>query len=284
VGSSPRQRQRSLRHELLRDPTAVAAAAILGGMLVLALVGPLLSPYDPIAIAPINRLQPPDPRHLLGTDELGRDLLSRVTHGARVSLSVGLMVVGLAGGVGTLVGVTAGYVRGWLDTLLMRVIDMLLAFPGLVLAMAIASTLGPGLTNAMLAVAVVAVPGYARLARAQVLVVREYQYVEATRALGAGSLRIVLRHVLPNCVSPLLVYATMGIGSAILTAAALSFIGLGAQAPTPEWGAMIASGREFLLDQWWYPIAPGAAIFLTVISLNLFGDWLRDVLDPRLRV
>lgn len=276
-------RGRFLRRALANDPPALVASATLLGLLTLALVGPYVSPYDPIAIAPMERLLGPSSRHILGTDELGRDLLSRIIHGSRVSLLTGVTVVALAGTVGIFVGTVAGYFRGWLDTILMRLIDMLLAFPGLVLAMAIASALGPSLTNAMLAVAVVSVPGYARLARGQVLVVREREFVAAARVLGAGDLRIVVRHVLPNCLSPLLVYATMGIGSAILTAAALSFIGLGAQAPTPEWGAMVASGREFLLDQWWYATFPGAAIFVTVMAFNLFGDWLRDLLDPRLR-
>ena len=277
-----RYRLAFLRRQFAANPPALVALGILLMVIVLALAAPVVSPYDPIAIAPAERLSPPSSAHPLGTDEIGRDLLSRIIHGARISLWVGLVVVGLAGSVGTLLGVAAGYARGWLDTILMRFIDMILAFPGLVLAMAIASSLGPGLTNAMLAVAFVAMPGYTRLARGQALAIREQQYVEAARALGAGHRRIILRHILPNCLSPMLVMATMGMGLAILTAASLSFIGLGAQPPTPEWGAMVASGRAFLLDQWWYAIFPGLAIFLTVVSFNLLGVWLRDVLDPRL--
>jgi peptide/nickel transport system permease protein len=281
--AAARWRGADLLRGLVANPPALAGLTMLALMVLVALAAPWISPYDPIRIAPGERLRPPSGTHLLGTDEIGRDLLSRIFHGARVSLWVGLIVVGLAGSTGTLIGVVAGYARGAFDTVAMRFVDIILAFPGLLLAMAIASSLGPGLTNAMLAVAFVATPGYARLARSQALAIRELQYVEAARALGVPTARIVLRHVLPNCLSPLLVLATMGMGSAILTAASLSFIGLGAQPPTPEWGAMVASGREFLLDHWWYAIFPGLAIFLTVVSFNLVGDWLRDTLDPRLR-
>jgi peptide/nickel transport system permease protein len=229
------------------------------------------------------RLAPPGPGYLLGTDELGRDILTRLVHGARVSLVAGLVIVVMAAAAGCGVGAVAAYGSRVADRILMRTADVFLAFPTLVLAMALVAALGPGLFNAMIAVAVVSWPGYARLMRAQVLAGLAQPYVEAAVGLGAGSRRVLVRHILPNCAAPVMVKMTMDAGFAILITASLSFIGLGAQPPTPEWGAMITTGRRYLLDQWWYPTTPGAAIFVTVLGFSLLGDGLRDLTDPRIR-
>ncbi len=270
-------------HILSRNPSAVAGALIIALMLLMALSADFLAPFDPLRINLSQRLAPPDSQHLLGTDELGRDLLSRIMHGARISLRVGLLVVVLAGGGGSLLGAVAGYLGGRVDNLIMRCMDVILSFPALVLAMALAAAMGPNLTNAMLAISVVMIPKFARLVRGEALVVREMPFVAAARVSGASNAWIIARHILPNCLNPVIVLATLAMGEAILIAASLSFIGLGAQPPVPEWGAMVSMGRKFLMDQWWYAAFPGLFICVTVIGCNILGDALRDVLDPRIR-
>jgi len=243
----------------------------------------VLAPNDPTQMRLLTRLKPPSAQFPLGTDDLGRDILSRVIWGARVSLQVGLIVVGLAGVTGFLLGAACGFFRGLFDDLVMRVIDIILAFPPLILAMAIASYLGPDLNNAMIAIAVVHVPKYTRLARGEALALRETLFVLAARAYGAQDWRIILRHIVPNSFASILVIATLDFGLVILTAASLGFLGLGAQPPTPEWGLMVADGRKYLLDAPWFALFPGLTIMFVVIAANVFGDGLRDALDPRLR-
>jgi peptide/nickel transport system permease protein len=268
---------------LSRNPSAAAGMVIIAGMGLLALFAGLLAPYDPIRISLSERLQPPSVTHWFGTDEMGRDILSRVIHGARISLRIGIVVVSIAGGLGTVIGATAGFLGRWADAVIMRIMDVILSFPSLVLAMALAAALGPGLTNAVIAVAFVMIPKFARLSRGEALAVKERQYIAAARVAGASNPWIIANHVLPNCVNSVIVLATLTLGDTILIAASLSFIGLGAQPPTPEWGAMISVGRKFLMDHSWYAAFPGVFILVTVIGFNILGDALRDVLDPRIR-
>jgi peptide/nickel transport system permease protein len=242
-----------------------------------------LAPHQPLAQYLERRLGPPQPGFPLGLDQLGRDILSRILFGAQLSLMVGVVVVVLAGSLGTAVGVVAGFAGGRTDNVLMRITDVFFAFPSLILAMAIAAALGPNLINTMVAIAAVTWPVYARLGRAQVLVLRPQEFVEAARAVGASDARMIFRHLLPNALSPLIVQASFNMGEAILIAAGLSFIGFGAQPPTPEWGVMISEGRDYITTQWWVPTFPGLAILLAVTGFNLLGDGLRDLLDPRLR-
>lgn len=239
-----------------------------------------LAPHDPNAINYDAILAPPDRRFLLGTDELGRDILSRVLFGARVSLQVVLAAVTASLVVGAAIGLVAGYFGGWVDDLLMRVMDGLMAFPALVLALAIVAVLGPDLVNAMIAIAVVNTPGFARLVRGETLVVRGLDYVQAARAMGAGPARILARHVWPSVSGNVLVYASLKASAALITESALSFLGLGVQPPTPSWGYMLAVGMQYA-DAWWLSVFPGLAIFVTVLGLNLIGDAARDVIDPR---
>lgn len=271
--------------DLIRTHRRVAAAAALVMVLFgVALLAPVISPHDPIATSPDDSyLRPLSPGHLLGTDELGRDLLSRVLWGARVSLPVAFVAVsvGLIGG--GLIGLVSGYAGGLVDLLLMRLIDALLAFPGLILAIAVVAALGPGLKNAMIAIGIVAIPIYARLVRAVVLQLKQMEFVVATRSLGATPVRLVLGHLIPNLLNPVIVQISLSAGFAILAEATLSFLGLGAQLPTPDWGYMINTGAAFLTNDPWLAIIPGAAISITVYSFNLLGDSLRDALDPRLR-
>lgn len=270
-------------YQLGRSPLAVAGLVIIVGVLLVMALAPVISPYDPNALDLRSRLAPPGPDHWLGTDQVGRDLLSRIIWGARVSVTVGLAIVFFSMSIGTALGAFSGLVGGRIDMAIMRLMDVLLSFPSFVMAMALAAALGPDLINAMMAIAVVRVPFYVRLARGQALSLRERPYVKAAVTFGASRLQIVRRHVVPNALAPIIVQSTLDIGGAILTAAALSFIGLGAQQPTAEWGAMVSSGRDFLLDQWWYPTFPGLAILVTAIGFNLLGDGLRDIFDPRLR-
>ena len=247
-----------------------------------ALLAPVIAPADPNEISR-DRRAAPTADHLFGTDDLGRDVLSRVIYGARVSLRVGLVSIGIALTAGSLLGVVAGYAGGWVDSIIMRIVDVMLAFPGILLAIAIVAILGPSLFNVMIAVGIEAIPVYTRTARASTLTVKELEYVIGARALGCRHARIILRHILPNVVAPLIVLATIGVAGSILTAAGLSYLGLGAQPPTAEWGAMLSAARNFLRDAWWMATFPGLAIMLVVLALNLFGDGLRDILDPRLR-
>jgi peptide/nickel transport system permease protein len=268
---------------LSRNASAVAGCLIIAAMIFLAVFASLLSSYDPIRISLAERLRPPSAVHLFGTDELGRDILSRIMHGARISLRIGALVVLIAGGLGALTGAISGYVGQRVDNLIMRVMDVILSFPPLVLALALAAALGPDLNNAILAVAFVMIPKFARLVRGEALAVKERQFIAAARAAGAKRLWIILHHILPNCLASVIVLATLVLGEAILIAASLSFIGLGAQPPTPEWGAMVSVGRKYLMDQWWYATFPGLFILVTVIGFNILGDALRDILDPRIR-
>jgi len=248
-----------------------------------AVLAAIIAPYDPIVQALGSRLDPPSAAHWLGTDQLGRDIASRLLYGARISLFIGLVVVATAGLVGTAVGLVAGYAGGLVDEALMRFTEIFLAFPPLILAMAIAGALGPSLTNAIIAIAAVTWAVYARLVRGQLLSLRRREYVEAARSIGASGPRILLRHLLPNVLAPLLVQASFDMGAAIVAAAGLSFIGFGAQPPTPEWGVMISEGRNFISTQPWLSLFPGLAILLAVGAFNLLGDGLRDLFDPRLR-
>jgi peptide/nickel transport system permease protein len=248
----------------------------------LAALAPRIAPYDPIDQDVMHRLQPPSATHWLGGDELGRDVFSRVLYGGRVSLPVAATVVAVATVFGTLFGGIAGFAGQWVDGLAMRLVDVVLAFPSLILAMAIAAALGPSIQNSMFALLLVWWPPYARLARGQVLALKTREYVTAARGLGLPEFKILLRHVLPNSFAPLLVLMTMDFGTAIIITAALSFLGLGAVPPTPEWGAMVAEGRE-LIQQWWISTFPGVAIFMMAMACNFIGDGLRDLVDPRLR-
>jgi peptide/nickel transport system permease protein len=259
-----------------------------GGIIVLcflaiALLGPVLVTQDPIAQDLGHRLTAPSREHPFGLDSLGRDVFSRVINGTRISVVSGAAVVTVATIFGVAAGVLAGWSGGWWDEALMRITDMFLAFPSLVLAMAISAILRPNLTNALLAIAVTSWPAYARIARAQVLALRARTYIEAARAQGATDAVILLRHLIPNAVAPILVQSSLDVGNIILTTAGLSFIGFGAQPPTPEWGLMVSEGRRFLMDQWWISTFPALAILFLVLGFNLLGDGVRDLLDPRLR-
>jgi len=265
------------------NPLNVAALVLIGAFAICAVLAPIVAPYDPLAQALGSRLEPPSPQHWLGTDQLGRDIASRLLYGARISLVIGIVVVALAGIFGTLVGLVAGYAGGLVDETLMRVTEVFLAFPPLILAMAIAGALGPSLTNASIAIAAVTWAVYARLTRGQLLSLRRREFVEAARAIGASRGRILARHLLPNALAPLMVQASFDMGAAIISAAGLSFIGFGAQPPTPEWGVMISEGRNFISTQLWLSLFPGLAILLAVGSFNVLGDGLRDLFDPRLR-
>ena len=265
-------------------PRVVAALAFVGFLFLVALLAPFIAPHDPLAVRPDDAYLPPlSPNHLLGTDELGRDLFSRVLWGARVSLPVAFVAVAVGLVAGGIFGLVSGYAGGVTDLLMMRLIDALLAFPGLILAIGLVAALGPGLRNAMIAIGIVAVPVYARLVRGQVLQLKQMEFITATRSLGANPFRLVARHLLPNLLNPVIVQVSLSAGFAILAEATLSFLGLGAQVPTPDWGQMINSGRTFLNNDAWLAIVPGAAISVTVFSFNWLGDSLRDALDPRLR-
>ena len=267
----------------LRHPSIAAGLLVLLLFGAAALLAPVLSPADPLAQNVVEGLRPPSSEHLLGTDKLGRDILSRLLYGARISLMVGALVVAIASSIGAALGLLAGYLGGWADELLMRITDIFFAFPALILAMAIAGALGPSLRNALIAISAVSWPVYARLIRGQVLALKEREFVLAARALGVPERRIIVRHLLPNTLAPLLVQASFDMGAAITAVAGLSFIGFGAQPPTPEWGVMISEGRNYMATQWWLATFPALAILLVVGGFNLLGDGLRDLLDPRLR-
>ena len=269
---------------VLGQPRILIGGTLALALIVIAIFAPVLAPYPPTLVDISQSLEPPSGAHWLGTDDLGRDVLSRTFYGARISLSVGLIAVGIGLGVGVAIGLVAGYAGGAVDLLLMRVIDALLAFPALVLAISITAALGPQIQNAMIAIGIVAVPLYSRLTRGQVIALRGHEFVTAARAVGAGPVRIVLRHILPNIANPLIVQATLSIAFAILAEATLSFLGLGAQPPEPTWGADINYSRPYLINaKWWMSVGPGVGIFLAVFAFNYLGDALRDALDPRLR-
>jgi peptide/nickel transport system permease protein len=270
------------RAPILANPLNIVAFALIAIFAVCALLAPLLAPYDPLLQDLGSRLRPPSAEHWLGTDSLGRDIASRILYGARISLIIGVVVVTVAGVMGTAIGLVAGYAGGLVDDALMRLTEVFLAFPALILAMAIAGALGPSLTNAIIAIAAVTWAVYARLVRGQILSLRRREFVEAARAIGASRTRIVVRHLLPNALAPLMIQASFDLGSSIIAAAGLSFIGFGAQPPTPEWGVMISEGRNYISTQPWLSLFPGLAILLAVGSFNLLGDGLRDAFDPRL--
>ena len=256
---------------------------MIGVLVFAAIFAPYLAPYNPYTVSLDTRLQPPGGAHLLGTDELGRDILSRLIFGTRVALWVGIVTVVLSGFLGVSGGLVAGFLGGYWDAVIMRLVDVFLAFPVIILAIAIVAVRGPGLTNVLLALALVYWTSYARVARAIVLLLREEEYTWAARTLGAGPVRIMLRHLLPNAVAPMVVLASLGMGNAILAEAALSFLGLGIQPPEASWGSMLNVGMGFLRDASFLSTFPGVAIFVTVLGFNLLGDGLRDALDPRMR-
>ena len=279
VAASPRQ---LFWRRFRKETTAIVGLAIIILFALLALLAPLVSPYDPLTQNISHSLAAPGGVHWFGADKLGRDILSRIMYGARISLLSGVSVIVVAGLFGSIVGLLAGYNRGWMDEVLMRGTDIFFAFPSLILAMAIAGALGPSLQNALIAVAVVTWPVYARLVRGQVLSLREREFVQAARSVGATDSLIIRRHLLPNTLSPLLVQASFDMGGIILAVAGLSFIGFGAQPPIPEWGVMISEGRNYTTTHWWLAFFPAIAMLFAVAGFNLVGDGLRDVLDPRL--
>jgi peptide/nickel transport system permease protein len=266
---------------LKANPLALFGLAILLLLVVVAILAPVIAPIGPNDQDLTRRLLPPSAAHWFGTDDLGRDQFARIVWGSRITLYIAFLVAIIAAPVGLAVGTTAGYFGGWTDTVLMRINDIFLSFPGLILALAFVAALGPGIENAVIAIALTAWPPIARLARAETLTVRSSDYIAAVRIQGASSARIIMRHVVPMCIPSVVVRITLNMAGIILTAAGLGFLGLGAQPPLPEWGAMLSTGRNFMLGAWWLAAIPGIAILITSLAFNLFGDGLRDVLDPR---
>lgn len=287
IAARRERRRRRIRlglHLLRRSPSSLGGLLIVALFLFLAAFGPWIAPYPEDAAGAVNMarmLQPPSAAHWFGTDEMGNDVLSRVIIGTRVSLQIGLIITIGSALIGVPLGIAAGYLGGWVREVIMRVTDLFLSVPGIILAVAIVAALGPGIVNAMIALTLVWWPGYVRLMESKTLSLKSEPFVEAARALGAGTPRILFRYLLPACVSPLIVKASMDMGAAILAAAGLGFIGLGARAPMPEWGAMLSVARGYLPEWWWYAAFPGLAIYLSVLGFNLLGDGLRDMLDPR---
>jgi peptide/nickel transport system permease protein len=274
--------RRFLRH-FARSPLSLFGIVIILLLIVAGLLAPVLAPYDPDEIDPDLRLTSPVWEHPMGTDEVGRDILSRVIWGARISLEIGLTIVFFSAAIGLVIGLVSGYFGGLLDQVLMRLTDIFISIPTLILAIAMTAALGSSLSNALLAMVIVWWPIYARLIRSEVLSIKEKDYIKAIRVLGASPFKILAFHVLPNTIDSVIVRASIDFGNAVMFCAALSFIGLGAQPPTPEWGAMVTTGKDYLRDAWWLVTFPGLAIFLTVMGFNLLGDGIRDFLDPRLR-
>lgn len=271
---------RGLR-KLMRNPLSVAGLVVIGALLLVAAFAPLIATHDPLAQDLSKTLQAPSAAHWFGTDEYGRDIYSRLVYGSRITLYIISLVTVIVGPVGLAIGVVSGYFGGWIDTLFMRLTDIFVSFPGLVLALAFVAALGPGLDHAVIAIALTAWPPIARLARAETLSLRKADFIVAVQLQGASSFRILWRHVAPMCLSSVVVRLTMNMAGIILTAAGLGFLGLGAQPPVPEWGAMISAGRRYMLECWWLVAMPGAAIMMVSLAFNLFGDGMRDVLDPR---
>ncbi|MDR6291498.1 MULTISPECIES: ABC transporter permease [Inquilinus] len=277
--AEPRWRQ--LRGRLLRNPSAVAGGAVLLILILLAAFAPLIAPYDPFKISPAQRLMPPGTLHWFGTDEVGRDLLSRIIHGTRYFLLICAVTASISASIGTVLGLVAGAGSALTDGIIMRMIDVLLAFPYILMVLVVVAILGPSLWTGMAAVGIAGIPGYARLVRSTVLTVKSEDYVVSVRALGASEAEILFRTVLPNVLSPLIVYLSFATPLAALLASALSFAGLGTQPPAPEWGAMLVNSRTYLFSAWWAVAAPGTALFISIFGMNILGNGLRDVLDPR---
>ena len=275
--------------KLFRNKTGLAGLIIIVIFTLAALLAPIISPHNPVEDALYEQLKPPvflaggAWKNILGTDDLGRDILSRLIYGARLSLLIGVISVGIAFTFGSILGAVSGFYKGWLDNVIMRIMDIILAFPYILLAIVIVAYQGPGIRNAMIAIGIINIPRFARIVRASVLEEFEKDYVLAARAVGTSDFRIIFNAIFPNCLAPIIVQASLGFGEAILSAAGLSFLGLGAEPPAPEWGYMIAEGRSMILRAWWVMTFPGVAIFLAVLGFNLLGDGLRDALDPRLR-
>nr|WP_235864606.1 nickel transporter permease [Ureibacillus acetophenoni] len=267
--------------KLAKNKAAIAGAIVVLTVFILAILAPWIAPYDPTHIEMSKKFQGPSAEHWLGTDDKGRDILSRLLYGSRISLTVGILSTLLGAIVGVVLGIVAGYYGKWIDSLIMRFCDVLLAFPGILLALAIISILGPSTANTIIAIAIFAVPTFARIVRGSTLGVKKLEYVDAIRAMGSRDSRIIFKHILPNITSPIIVQATLYIASAIITASALSFLGLGTQPPTPEWGTMLANGRSYLAQAPHITLFPGLVILLVVVGFNLFGDGLRDALDPK---
>lgn len=266
---------------LKRNRAAITGLAVFGLIVLMALTAPFIAPYPPNALAPADSLLPPSAAHWMGTDSFGRDTLTRVIWGSRISVQVGFVAVSISVFGGAILGLFSGYHRGWVDMIVTRLTDVMLAFPGILLALVIIAVLGRNLTSAMIAVGISAMPGYIRVVRGSVLSVRENDYVLAAQVIGCGSNRILLKHILPNVLAPVIVLSTLGIPNAIIAGASLSFLGLGIQPPTADWGEMLSSGRNHFAIAWWLSVFPGLAIVVTVLTINLFGDGLRDALDPR---
>lgn len=280
-----RSQWREVWRMLKKNKMALLGLGILVILVLLALFADVIADYDTVVIKQnlANRLKGPSAEHWLGTDEFGRDIFARLVHGARVSLKVGIIAVGISIILGGILGALAGFYGGRIDNIIMRIMDVFLAVPSILLAIAIVSALGPSIINLMVAISISSVPRYARIVRASVLSIRDQEFVEAARAIGANNARIIFRHIIPNSLAPVIVQGTLGVASAILSTAGLSFIGLGIQPPAPEWGSMLSGGRQYLRYAWWVTTFPGVAIMITILSLNLLGDGLRDALDPRLK-
>ena len=276
-------RQREFWGRLKRNRMAMTGLALVLGLFVVSVFAPWLAPYDPNSINLKEVLMPPSPAHYLGTDTLGRDVLSRIIYGSQVSLKVGFVAVGLATLIGLFIGALAGYYGGWVDSALMRLVDLMLCFPAFFLILAVIAVLEPSIWNIMVVIGLTGWMGVARLVRAEFLSLREREFVTAARALGAGDTRLILRHMLPNALAPVMVSATLGVAGAILTESALSFLGLGVQPPTPSWGNILTAGKDNIEIAWWLSVFPGLAILVTVMSYNLLGEGIREAIDPRLK-
>jgi len=270
-------------HAIKKSPLTILGFSIIFALISVAILAPSIAPYDPVAMSLSNRLARPSMSHLLGTDELGRDILSRIIYGTGVALKIMIIVLLIDLPLGLFLGIIAGYFGGWIDEIIMRMADIFMAFPRLILAMAIGAALGPSLVNTMIAIAITMWPTYARLARGETLSIKERAFIEAEKALGTSKAKILFSSILPLCSSTTIIRATLDMGDVIRIAAGMSFLGLGAQPPTPEWGLMVSTGRSFLVNQWWVPTFPGFAILLAVLGFNLLGDGIRDISDPHLR-
>ncbi len=274
---------KEVMHAAGKSPLTIAGICIVLSLVLVAIFAPYIAPFDPLAMDLDNRLSAPCTAHFLGTDELGRDILSRMIYGTGLALKIMIIVLMIDLPVGVILGVVAGYFGGWLDEIIMRTADIFMAFPRLILAMAIGAALGPSLVNAMIAIAVTMWPTYARLVRGETLSIKERTFIEAEKAIGTSKIRILVTQILPMCSSTTIIRATLDMGNVIRIAAGLSFLGLGAQAPSPDWGLMVSTGRSFMVSQWWVPTFPGLAILISVFGFNLLGDGIRDIADPHLR-